>query len=296
MRICTFEEQHQFWTSRVRRLKSDATRIQEHKRRLIMSTAPPLPTTSTDPQHIPNDPQYFLDETVHSNQCLHCGTKGSLRINTSKNTQHCSKCFREEPCSDVVASAGDRPKTSKQNHYYPEHHWNEALNFAQGMRCGPVSPEIVPKTLEVLDFKYGIRIEDVPKIPHQLVADVLKELKYKPRSKQGVLIWCQITGRNPERLTIEEFVVADRYFKVYFRHAYPVITQLNIEHRLNRKSLLNYNYLANKIFELLELHDPRFGRHKKWYKLLEGDDKIWVQDLIWKGVCERAGWEFIPTN
>ena len=133
-------------------------------------------------------------------------------------------------------------------------------------------------------------------IPPNLVDDILKELKYAKRSKQKVLCWCIITSNTPERITIEEYVEADRYFRIYSRHIRAVIAELNLTHRMNRKNLLNYNYLAYKIFELLSVDDPQYGRHMKWYKLLQGDDKIWVQDLIWKKICERAEWDFISTG
>jgi hypothetical protein len=235
-------------------------------------------------------------ETVHSDQCLHCGAKASMRINTTKSTQQCVKCFREEACFDVVHTEGDRAKTSKQNHYYPASQWDNALNYAQGMRCGAVPPEIISKVVEKLDVEYQIKKEEWRNIPHTLIDKVLKKIGYKKRSKQKILCWCIIVGRQPERMTIEEYVEADKYAQVYFRCVRGVIRELNVSHRLNRKNRLSYDFLAHKIFELLaEIKDPEYKRHMMWYKLLEGDDKIWVQDLIWKKVCEQSGWKFIPT-
>ena len=214
-----------------------------------------------------------------------------------KSTQQCIKCFREEACFDVVHTEGDRAKTSKQNHYYPASQWDNALNYAQGMRCGSVPPDIITKLMEKLDTEHHITKDNQKEIPHTLVDKILKKMGYKKRSKQKILCWCIVTGRQPERMTIEEYIVADRYAQVYFRCVRDVIKALNLSHRLNRKNRLSYDVLAYKIFELLaSTVDPQYERHMKWYKLLEGDDKIWVQDLIWREVCIRSNWKFIPTN
>ena len=276
------------WNSRIRRLEKDLNRHVQYSTRYAATHDKGHPGEAV--------PTYVDINTVYINRCLHCGAKASMKINTSKSTQQCSQCFREEACYDVVHTTGDRPMTSKQNHYYPENHWNGALNYAQGMRCGAVPPEIIDKVNHQLQTVYQIQADERKQVPHSLIGTILKDLRYKKRNKQKVLCWCIITGQTPERLTIAEYLEADRYCKLYFQHIRPVIRSLNLSHRIDRKNLLSYDFLAYKIFELLSKQKPHCARHMKWYKLLKGDDKLWVQDLIWRGVCERTGWEFYPTS
>jgi hypothetical protein len=286
--------------SRVHRLKRDLARHIEHRKRYQESRATltgrySKATDTADVASSSPEPATQV-ETVHSDQCLHCGAKASMRIDTAKSTQQCVKCFREEPCFDVVHTEGDRAKTSKQNHYYPASQWDNALNYAQGMRCGTVPPDIIDKVTETLDTKYGYNMENRKDIPHTLIDEILKKMGYKKRSKQKILCWCIITGRKPERLTIEEYIEADKYAQVYFHHIIPVIKELNLSHRLNRKNRLSYDYLPRQIFTLLaRTKDPRYERHVKWYKLLQSNEKNWVQDLIWRRVCDKTGWTFIPA-
>ena len=70
-----------------------------------------------------------------------------------------------------------------------------------------------------------------------------------------------------------------------------------MSHRIDRKNLLlSYDFLGYKNFELLAHEkDKAYERHMEWYRLLKGDDKIWLQDLIWEHVCARTGWTFYPT-
>lgn len=298
------ESQLKSWTARVNRLRKNMVAWKQYKIRYEtaqeasrgLSTRSVGPEASAQNSSSTEDVGDFSRDTVHTNQCIHCGAKSSMHINTNKNTQQCTQCFREEICFDVVYTTGDRPMTSKQNHYYPENHWNNALNYAQGMRCGVVPPEIIRKVHEQLYHVYQVKREEQRHIHHELVRDILKDLKYKKRNKQRVLCWCIITGRRPVRLTISEYQEADKDFHIYFQHVRPVIAALNLSHRLGRKNLLSYDFLAYKIFERLSKTKPQYKRHMEWYKLLKGDDKLWVQDLIWSGVCDRANWVFYPTS
>lgn len=296
LRLKTMMQHFRQNKSRIYRLERDMARHQNYESR-YNATRETLTTLEQKllGRTLTSDIVDPLKETVHRNQCLNCGAKASMRINTAKSTQQCIKCFREEHCHDVVSTDGDRPMTSKANHYYPENQWLNSLNYAQGMRCGVVPPEIIHKVNEILDTEYEIRPSDRKNVPHQLIDDILKKMKYKKRSKQKVLIWCIITGRSPVRMTIQEFTEADRYAQVYFRLVRDVIKELNLSHRLNRKNLLSYDFLAYKILELLSMNEPRYKRHMDFYKLLQGDDKIYVQDLIWQRVCSKAGWDFYPT-
>lgn len=79
-------------------------------------------------------------------------------------------------------------------------------------------------------------------------------------------------------LLIENFTKVDQ-----------VLSQLT-EEEGNVNNFLNYNYLHYKICEHLQLKD-----YKYLFPLCKSQDKIYAHDDIWKIICRKLGWKFIPT-
>ena len=59
----------------------------------------------------------------------------------------------------------------------------------------------------------------------------------------------------------------------------------------SRLSFLSYNFVLYKFCELLDLDE-----YKKCFMLLKSNDKLRVQDKIWRGICEILDWEYIPSK
>lgn len=81
-----------------------------------------------------------------------------------------------------------------------------------------------------------------------------------------------------KNLLIENFTKVDQ-----------VLSQLTEEDG-NFNNFLNYNYLHYKICEHLNLKD-----YKNLFPLCKSQDKIYAHDNIWKIICKKLDWEFIPT-
>lgn len=81
-----------------------------------------------------------------------------------------------------------------------------------------------------------------------------------------------------KNLLIENFTKVDQ-----------VLSQLTEEDG-NFNNFLNYNYLHYKICEHLKLKE-----YKNLFPLCKSQDKIYAHDNIWKIICQKLDWEFIPT-
>lgn len=270
----TFEQELQDWTARKHRLEREIDRWGRYGKKFMQNT------------HL------TTDDVIDTSRCVHCGSNASLRINMEKRTQQCTKCFREDPCYDVVHTTGDRLATSKQNHYYPENHWNEALNHAQGMRCGDVPADILRQVNEKLYNVYHFTAENHHEIPFQLVVSILKKLHYGKCKRHKVLIWCHIVGRTPVRMSVDERVAATDMFYLYLR----AIDSILKDPEILRQNLLSYESVAYRILQILSRKDPKFERHMVWYDLLKGEDRKCIHDNIWKQVCKKNNWPFIPAH
>lgn len=57
-----------------------------------------------------------------------------------------------------------------------------------------------------------------------------------------------------------------------------------------RKNFLSYSYTLHKMCELL-------GEYElvKCFDLLKSREKLYNQDVIWKGICEHLQWTFYPS-
>lgn len=68
-----------------------------------------------------------------------------------------------------------------------------------------------------------------------------------------------------------------------------VLSQMT-EQEGNLNNFLNYSYLHYKICEHLNLK-----KYQYLFPLCKSQDKIYSHDAIWKIICNKIGWKFIPT-
>ena len=58
----------------------------------------------------------------------------------------------------------------------------------------------------------------------------------------------------------------------------------------DRKNFLSYSYVLYKFFQILGLNE-----YLKFFPLLKSREKLYIQDQIWKKICEELNWQFIPS-
>ena len=57
-----------------------------------------------------------------------------------------------------------------------------------------------------------------------------------------------------------------------------------------RKNFLSYKYVLHKFCQLLSRDE-----YLKYFPLLKSREKLYQQDLIWRGICDDLLWEYIPS-
>ncbi len=58
----------------------------------------------------------------------------------------------------------------------------------------------------------------------------------------------------------------------------------------DRKNFLSYSYVLYKFFQILGLNE-----YLKFFPLLKSREKLYVQDQIWKKICEDLNYKVIPS-
>ena len=58
----------------------------------------------------------------------------------------------------------------------------------------------------------------------------------------------------------------------------------------DRKNFLSYSYVLYKFFQILGLNE-----YLKYFPLLKSREKLYVQDQIWKKICEELNYDFIAS-
>ena len=57
-----------------------------------------------------------------------------------------------------------------------------------------------------------------------------------------------------------------------------------------RKNFLSYSYVLHKFIQLLGKDE-----YLPFFALLKSREKLFIQDSIWKQICEELGWDFIRS-
>lgn len=112
---------------------------------------------------------------------------------------------------------------------------------------------------------------------------ILKKLHLEKYYEHIFFIITKLTGRPAPMLprTVEEKI------KHMFRQMEELFPKYCPKGRIN---FLNYNYLLNKIFVILG-----FTEFAECFSLLKAQDKLKLQDSVFKNICVELGWKFIPS-
>ena len=109
--------------------------------------------------------------------------------------------------------------------------------------------------------------------------------KYYEHSAQ---ISYRISGIPPLNMTMEQ----EEHLRVRFRQAQVPFDEMprSIKGK-DRKNFLSYGYFLRKTCELLG-----YDEFLPTFPLLKSPQKIYHHDRMWKYICDRLGWQAIPTG
>ena len=128
-----------------------------------------------------------------------------------------------------------------------------------------------------------MKIKNLDEITHEKVRALLKKLDKNKYYEHAPYIATILGGITPPTM--------DQPLEDKLRLMFHKIQAPFEKHKpAARKNFLSYSYVLYKMCELLgeDMYLPCFP-------LLKSKEKLYIQDQIWRKICEELEWEFIKT-
>lgn len=158
-------------------------------------------------------------------------------------------------------------------------HLKECLNQLQAKETISIPDNIKNKIIKEL-IKKKIKIEDAK---YEDVNNIVKFLKLNKYYDHYIYITVLITGKQPLTLKKQE----EKDIIIMFQNILNAYESIDVKKRVN---FLNYYYVLHKIFQIKNNQE-----FIKYCPLLKSTDKLIQQDMIWKQICKKLNWRYIPS-
>ncbi len=162
--------------------------------------------------------------------------------------------------------------------YKRSNHFKEWINQIQGREGTNISTDIIQLLLAEIKKE---RITDKRLITYQKVKDYLKKLKLNKYYEHIPNIIHKLTGNRQLIISNE---LENKLIKMFEEIQEPF--EKNCPK--NRKNFLSYSYTLYKFFQILNMDE-----YLIYFPLLKSREKLFEQEVIWKGICEELKWKFI---
>jgi len=218
-----------------------------------------------------------------NSKCQHCG--GDTEFH--EGFVSCTSCATssEKSVHDFRVSYHDFQDTVVKStfSYKRLNRFQEILSTLQAKENTEIPDFVMTAVQREIDKEQNIDIStlDTTKIKYYL-----KRLSLNHYYEHAPHILNKINGIPPVSLPVEVEDMLREMFKA-IQDPFEIVKAQICPTRL---SFLSYNYVLRKFCELLDLDE-----YKKCFTLLKSTEKLRLQDVIFKGICEMLGWEFIPS-
>lgn len=187
--------------------------------------------------------------------------------------------FNNASYGNAPASGGGRRTTTYM--YKRTNHFLDHLKRVQAKETTSVKSAVVEAVENELR-KERIYLND-RRITTTKVRSILKKLKLQKFYNHVFAITARLSGRSAPTLTNvqEEKLLAmfQMIQKPFERHCPP-----------DRTNMISYSYVLRKLVEVLGWHDL-----VDFFPLLKSRQKVYLQDRIWKNICEDVGFTFFRS-
>lgn len=260
------------------RKKDDARRMEEIQRQLTSLRTRP---TSSNKSF----------SNIDHNECSHCGIVGMVHINVHRCIKHCMACHRETPVEHFFETTGTNLMTTNPGRYTRRGHFISTLKRIQAKRPVKLPPTLLGEVKQYFETHFHAK---TPKdIAWKSMKPVLKALGYNNKKEKGdytehiMAIYCQLTGRNPPRWTIQEEQTLIRDFDdldmVFEQACYDLGEERN-------------NWLSYELTIYRLCIKNGYDNMKEWLGILKGPGTRRRQENIMKRMFELRGWPFKSLN
>lgn len=194
----------------------------------------------------------------------------------------CDKCG----CQELLLVEQNRPimkqKAKDTSHfsYKRINHFREWCNQVQGKESTDIPNEVFEKILNEIKKE---KISNTKNITYNKMREILKRLRINKYYEHINYIINRINGIPTPQFSPE---LEEKLFIMFRDIQGPFLNNCPKE----RKNFLSYSYVLYKFFQILGLNE-----YLKFFPLLKSREKLYVQDQIWKKICEELNYEFHPS-
>jgi hypothetical protein len=149
----------------------------------------------------------------------------------------------------------------------------------------PISATIIGEDI-LTQLRYEMKkncIEEKEQVTEEIIKVWLKKLKLPKLYEHAPTIRYKLCGIEPPKLSKK---LKDKLIEMFQKIQIPFEKYAPTY----RRNFLSYAYTLHKLCQLLK-QDHLLGR----LSLLKSREKLYQQDIIWKGICNDLGWAFIPS-
>ena len=222
------------------------------------------------------------------------------RMDNNDNTEICHKCNIPLIClqhdaimicnncgyQELLLVEQNRPilkqNTKDTSHfsYKRINHFREWCNQVQGKESTDIPNDIFEKILNEIKKE---KIMDTKRITYSKMREILKRLRINKYYEHINYIINRINGIPTPQFSTE---LEEKLCAMFKDIQGPFLKHCPKD----RKNFLSYSYVLYKFFQILGLNE-----YLKFFPLLKSREKLYVQDQIWKKICEDLNYKIIPS-
>lgn len=218
----------------------------------------------------------------YGSPCKGCGKSYTKVLDEVISEEICRECGSMEYFLGEELGFKDEQEMDKNivYSYKRENHFNEWISQFQAKESTNVPEEIINQLRS--EFKKQ-KIKDLSEITHEKVRGLLKKLDKNKYYEHVPYIATMLSGIQPPTMPQ---ALEDKLRLMFHKIQAPFE-----KHKpQNRKNFLSYSYVLYKFCELLGEDE-----YLPCFPLLKSKEKLYIQDVIWKKICDELQWEFIKT-
>jgi hypothetical protein len=214
--------------------------------------------------------------------CKNCGKMYTKIHDEQQSDLVCTECgFTEYFLSDEVGFKEEQEMEKNVVYSYKrENHFNEWISQFQAKESTSVPDEVIGQLRT--EFR-KMKIKNLDEITHEKVRSLLKKIDKNKYYEHAPYIATILGGITPPTM---DQALEDRLRLMFHKIQAPFE-----KHKpAARKNFLSYSYVLYKMCELLSE-----DRYLPCFPLLKSKEKLYIQDQIWRKICDELDWEFIRT-
>jgi hypothetical protein len=240
------------------------------------------------------------DKTSLVDEYLSLTNSQYVKKNLNENIEICKECHNSLTClqheaimicekcgyQELLLVEQNRPilkqnaKDTSHFSYKRINHFREWCNQVQGKESTDIPDEIFEKILNEIKKE---KIEDTKTITYTKMREILKRLRINKYYEHINYILNRINGIPTPQFSSE---LEDKLCLMFRDIQAPFLKHCPKD----RKNFLSYSYVLYKFFQILGLNE-----YLKYFPLLKSREKLYLQDQIWKKICEELNYPIIPS-